>query len=519
MTANAELQIAKGKLQNEKCRQRAVQQFATGNLQFAVCSFRSSRRGLNLTEVLIAMGILTLGLLGVAAIFPVGGYYMQQAEIRDRGSAIAQAVMNDLNARGILNPSSWFVTVPTRRTPNLGNWNTGFSADGKYCPARKMPGAWPATFTRPFAETLREALMQPTVATDPTLIGRQFGSAFVIDPIGVAAMAERVNNNNQRNVIARPFPASIFALNLATSFYGGPWQAWGNSMDTWPIRRVTFQQADGWQMTPMVADLFFRGGDDLATEFPDRDDRPANQRWDTLDSDGDGIGDAPLARQWTGDYSWIVCVVPTTNAARDGMAHNPESFAYDVSVVVFYKRPLATDLPETTDDMLVAAGNERPVRASIVSTGLTGGELLLTALVDNSESPFTELKEGQWIMLCGPHPNSSPAEPRFALNWYQVLSIDGTDKKLDANGNPTTNSSEPERRLVTVRGPQWPWLPSANGPSYTNDLSNSLCVGICRGAVAVHTKTLRLESARGAWGSAMSVVVPSDVSSPNVAFD
>ncbi len=65
------------------------------------------RLGLSLTEVLIAMGILTLGLLGVASVFPVGGYYMQQAEIKDHASAIAQSVMSDIMARGMLNPRSW----------------------------------------------------------------------------------------------------------------------------------------------------------------------------------------------------------------------------------------------------------------------------------------------------------------------------------------------------------------------------------------------------------------------------
>ncbi len=70
------------------------------------------RLGLSLTEVLIAMGILTLGLLGVAVVFPVGSFYMQKAEIADRGSAIAQSVMSDIMARGMLNPAAWFVIVP-----------------------------------------------------------------------------------------------------------------------------------------------------------------------------------------------------------------------------------------------------------------------------------------------------------------------------------------------------------------------------------------------------------------------
>ena len=59
------------------------------------------------------MGILTLGLLGVAACFPVGSFYMQKADIADRGSAIAQSVMNDIVARGMLDPRNWRVMTPS----------------------------------------------------------------------------------------------------------------------------------------------------------------------------------------------------------------------------------------------------------------------------------------------------------------------------------------------------------------------------------------------------------------------
>jgi hypothetical protein len=157
---------------------------------------------------------------------------------------------------------------------------------------------------------------------------------------------------------------------------------------------------------------------------------------------------------------------------------------------------------------------ERAVGAKIVSTGLNGGELLLEDLGDNMEgkSPFEGLKAGQWIMLCGPHPNStmgtSPVgEPRFVMNWYQVLSIDTQAAGLITN--PTT------QRVVALRGPQWPWQP-ANSLTTTN-LSNNLCAAICRGAVAVHTKTLRLESPTG--GSPWAVSSPTSLEPPgNPAF-
>src|SRR4051794_2306505 len=128
-----------------------------------------SRGGISLTEVLIAMGIMTVGLLGVASVFPVGGWYMQKAEIADRGSAIAQSVMSDLIARGMLNPSAWFLQVPAPANNGASTSPNYFysKVDGKYTPIAPKPvasGAVNSTFTRPFVEALLQGLK---VNSDP----------------------------------------------------------------------------------------------------------------------------------------------------------------------------------------------------------------------------------------------------------------------------------------------------------------------------------------------------------------
>src|SRR3972149_4361023 len=87
---------------------RQARDFFSGS-QLSALSSQLSPRGITLTEVLISMGILTLGLLGVAALFPVGGFYMQKAEIADNGSAIAQSALADIVARGMLDPDTWRV--------------------------------------------------------------------------------------------------------------------------------------------------------------------------------------------------------------------------------------------------------------------------------------------------------------------------------------------------------------------------------------------------------------------------
>lgn len=474
---------------------------------------RLRRSAISLTEVLIALGILTIGLLGVASVFPVGSWYMQKAAVADQGSAIAQSVMNEAVTRGLLNPGTWYVMTPAPPSGNvgtgtLGKWNTNFPSDGKYCPNQSAT-SW--TFTRPFAATLSEAVSQPTASLDSALIPLQMGNAFVIDPMGVAALAMPNFPNGVSNPYAKPFPLSVQQFGDLTTMYSAEWRPWGtNPSETWPIRRVTIQQSNGWQMNPALASVVCGGTDDLATELPKRDDRPAMQNWDVYRG-------SPMARQWAGDFSWMMTVLPSTPAAISGMATNPEAFEYLVSVVVFHKRVLPSSLPANQTEAKNNGAVERAVRASVVTTGPNGGELLLEAIpstIDSiSENAFSHLKAGQWIMLCGPHPNSNAylesgvwkGTPRFVMNWYQVLSID-----KDAAGlNPTT------QRLVAVRGSQWPWIPS----TASSNLSNHLCVAICKGAVAVHTKTIRLENPKGgSFGSGSSLITPPGVTDPRVGI-
>jgi hypothetical protein len=431
--------------------------------------------------VLISMGILALGLLGVAALFPVGGYYMQKAEIADRGSAIAQQAMNDLVARGMLNPEAWQVLVPS--PPLTG----GIEGAAK-------------TFARPVGPAMAREMTLPAYTDRPKYLAQRFGSAFVIDPMGIAATTVTAGSN--ANKLVSPFPAAAYSspksyVSKYFSSPNSPWNTWDcDPPENWPVRRITYHQPDptlpplyGVRMTAPLAEAYFSGRDDLTADLPDRSDQPAIQLWDVTDL---GNGPTPLARQWTGDYSWIATVVPTTSAAQMALGQNANSYEYDVSVVMFYKRAIPRTSPLTQAAAVAAGtdlyGQEQAFRARVVSTGLSGGEMLLEVLDSTVAIPFQQLKVGQWIMLCGPHPASHDADPRFVLKWYQVTSI---DEEEDAGGVLTDSNTQ---RLVTLRGSQWPWEPVAVKDLKDNSLlSNSLCVGILPGAVAVHTKTLRLE--------------------------
>ena len=93
------------------------------------------------------MGIMTVGLLGVASVFPVGSWYMQKAEVADNSSALAQEAMNSVVTSGMLNPHAWFVMTPPTTGPAVNTIGSpGFifrNADGKYVP-RNPPNAPPS---------------------------------------------------------------------------------------------------------------------------------------------------------------------------------------------------------------------------------------------------------------------------------------------------------------------------------------------------------------------------------------
>jgi hypothetical protein len=481
---------------------------------------------------LISLGILTIGLLGVAAIFPVGSYYLQKGEIADRGSAIAQAAFNDAITRGVLNPANWREWQGTQ----IVAWSTTINVTNT---DRQL-------FRTKLVDRMNQ--LRATLATQPAATQRRssnigLGSVFVIDPIAAASVTPVSNPvvtpltfNTINSILMSKFPATSFRLDPSESYYNltdptgqHPWQAWytgtASSLTNFPVRRVTIDQSQSATMMAAVADKLFSSSDDLALDIPPAASKPSVQRYEIASADLNGDGNSandPLARQARGDYSWVITVAPTTAEAYDALATDPSSYEYEVSVVVFYKRPVPKTTPQTLQEFnnnvqQQIMPNERMVLGKVVSTGLNGGQLLLETVERTGappESPYALLKEGNWMMVTGPHPNSTDDRPLLVSRWYRVTSISGKDRRLNGLGteNPPPPNGDPERRLVSLRGPEWPWQPVApadGGLTASNQLSNYLCVGLFRGAVAVHSRTVRLDaSALSSGGSVTGTTLP-----------
>ncbi len=61
-----------------------------------------SRRGVSLLEVLVSMFVLSIGLMGVAALLPVGGFHIAEAGKADRSATCGRAALRDIRIRRML---------------------------------------------------------------------------------------------------------------------------------------------------------------------------------------------------------------------------------------------------------------------------------------------------------------------------------------------------------------------------------------------------------------------------------
>ncbi len=65
-------------------------------------AMKDNRCGVSLMEVLISMFVLSIGLMGVAALLPVGGFHIAEASKADRSATCGRAALRDIRIRRML---------------------------------------------------------------------------------------------------------------------------------------------------------------------------------------------------------------------------------------------------------------------------------------------------------------------------------------------------------------------------------------------------------------------------------
>ena len=407
------------------------------------------RRGLSLLEVLISMGVLLIGVLGVAALIPVGRYNVQQATNADRAGALGRAALREIKVRNMLDPIM------------------GVGYDGTRS----------NRFVSQFGGNPSSVL---TYVCDPLVIAQQnyLGGAanvqfFPYEPTGTSATQP---NLWVTRVMLAPAAMPWSQANPWKSFSGSNSAAplaWAKSIFVWPDD-VSFNiPADpnyrSQQLFPVnTGNALTAGMYGPAWPIPDTNPRlPAN----TTISWYDCVG-----RAGQGSYSWMFTVSPalvdvdrlykpcpfTTTPPQAWYDGHTQLF--EVSAVVFYNRdPLAYSADANYS-------NSRPperwvniptnLNNNFAGFGWGGGSLTIQVPNANYGPDYLYVKPGEWMAILvqtnqvqqgGPTTAATSTVQPQVLRWYKVVNAGEVLPGTNYRSVSLVGANSP-----TCRGPTFP---------------------------------------------------------------
>ena len=446
-----------------------------------------SRSGVSLLEVLVSVFVLSVGLLGVASLLPMGRYKAFEATKANRVGVCGRSAMREIMVRGWLDPEKW----------------VAMNFFGRYDPSALPPGP-----ISPLERWLPVPIDVPLSAMGER--GIPFKDSFAIDPLFIESRSKDSRDPNFDPLVDYDNRVGIWGRRTA----GFPLHTEGTLgflrdpiSDPWQVtslRRVMINFSP-WATRPLavVEDIFTWHDDQIFSLPEDPEERPRQiALWD--DGNGNVVpgGSATasvLKRLAEGNYSWMATVTPILASDDFSAPIAPPSSAstpagpfppfppdppfqpntstplrysltgriagYEVSVVVFYKRNF--ECPRRIDDP-DNPPQERSVCAVMVGGGFSGGDVHLIVDPPPSTLPpqawdgWLNIKKGDWLMLRGldgtpPWPIIDPLDHRrVVVKWYRVVAVG--DEVNDVTEYPGTRldlSPSLRGRYVTLAGADW----------------------------------------------------------------
>lgn len=408
-----------------------------------VHAWGSHRRGISLVEILMSIGVATIGLLGVATLIPVAQYAAMQGTRADRMTWVGRRALDEFRIRGLDNPLNW-VSTPVTGDPTS-------TAAVPLSQVGELPGP----------DVTASAAQYIALVNGP-----RFGpisyplDALLIDPLGAAFFGEQ--GNTQTRPFARTCPAD------ANPKYP----------EINRLRRVTLRASNSGlgllrQMPQVQARSIFELQDDLLFDIPTGDNLfPEPQFWAADNSGKTAViktaNELVKKRFAEGRFSWLATLMPTRTSGD-----------YLLSIAVIHDRDW--NVEDAPGGGLRSAGERW---AQVVSTTVNNAQHVVWAggigLQADPRDPtaLDGLKSGQWMLVVQGFPRGngvvSAKLPERYIRWYRIQAA-----------NHPAGSAVGE---FTVDGPDWPVL--ANGVQ-----ANAI---IFKNTIAVFEKTIRINSS-GNW--------------------
>lgn len=327
---------------------------------------RSRRRGVTLLEVLISIFVLSVGMLGVAALIPIGRYTLVETGKADRAGACGRAAMRIVKNTRILDGNN-----PNRRDSTCYGWYlNGFTTSNVY-------------------------------AYD----------SFCLDPLGCA--------RSSYSSTLRRFPSANVNLNDTSNWFAMPRISLTSPGGSTAVSLEVAQRMFSWQ-----DDRLF----DISTE--DRNQRARQMLLFDNDlvaplpriSAKDPTianGVSAVMAESEGAYSWMATIAPHYWEVSGVGAASVDQLVYNVSIVVFFRRNFSLPSP---DDAVPCERTATVNQSSMNSlrVGVGGGRILLQVAQRSPDNQrWLDMENGQWIMLAG---RVSRPRAMSIFKWYRVVS-------------------------------------------------------------------------------------------------
>lgn len=408
--------------------------------------------GLTVVEVLFAMVIILVGLIGVAAMIPFAGRQAEDSYKITQAGAAGESALGVFNSSSIVRPrmdSPWlFISDQGTRNP-VASLNEFYL--NEFVSRSSPPNPSPSN-------PLQVAILQNQV----------IGMGFCIDPLFWGYQTNFVGSGNFAKT-RFPFYNDFMPTNYDP--LGSP-----ASFSTPRLRRVSLFDPSSsyalprWLRLPSAIQLATVSGGDLIQAKPEADKSAAPLRGEYVDGTG-ALLQSPTA---AASVSWIATLAPIdetpvilpemlAGASASGPALAPENF--NLGVVVFSKRDVRDFNLDPTSG--IPATGEVPVSERLgflndvagtpnhLSASWNAGTFDILIEADSKVDP--KIKIGDWLMLSRNTSvevvvNPSPPLPLLITNailatrqrhkWYRVIGVSGD------NAFP---------REVRVAGEPWYW--------------------------------------------------------------
>jgi hypothetical protein len=376
------------------------------------------RAGISLLEVLISIGVLAVGLMGVAALIPAAGYQAKEGARNERLANVGKRVFREMDVRGLLD----------------------FDENGNSRSLMFQYGPEGMLSQPPFARLWSR---RAPSSNQSSLDSATFGSSFCVDPLGTSP-------NTSVNIFGTPpdfreigrslplgspeagLPAFVNGPGLRIAFPNAIAPAGMTTikrvcLDVDPTSPIGVPSSDR-----IAAELAFTG-DILDFSVPKKKANAPQQNY--LNSiDATTSLKIAARRNNETNLSWMIFCRPNTLSPRNGIL--PSSF--HVSVAVFENR--------TTYD--------REYAGTVLSSDMTdGGRNVVVRFpfaspvaVNDYKTKFSKsLKRNAWIGLGWVHPTTG----NMFYEWYSIMSV--------AEVDPVPPDPSSLVRQLQLKGSDWPF--------------------------------------------------------------